>query len=234
MSDDAGESGGWARLAERLDELTRELRRQGRAAVAAQAASESCLEQLAALERMVRTEREDAEEGENAHGFDKEDGRARARETELRVRESAAWLEVLIPVADAIDRTVSQASEIAERVHRRPRLRLWPFTRKPAVAAEQDALASGMRVLRDQLTAALESRGVRVERRVDVDVDPELHRVVAVRPPSAGRPEREGTVLEVIRPGYALGQRIVREADVVAAGGAVGDNAPQRRTKSSS
>lgn len=229
MIDDAGESGEWASLAERLDELTRELRRQGRAAVAAQAASESCLEQLAALEREMRTERE--REGESRGGTATDErGAEETGKTDLRVRESAAWLEVLIPIADAIDRTVSQASEIAERAHRRRRLRLWPFTRKPDVAADQGALASGIRVLRDQLTAALESRGVHIERRVGVEVDPDLHRVVAVRSPSAGRPEREGTVLEVIRPGYALGQRIVREADVVATGRAVGDNAPQKRT----
>jgi molecular chaperone GrpE (heat shock protein) len=229
LSDDAGESVRWASLVERLDELTRELRRQGRAAVAAQAASESCLEQIATLELRMRGERDGDGEGctkvpGDEHGDD-EDTRApdkeddSKREDEARAHEAAAWLEALVPVADAIDRAASQAAEVAERARRPAPLRIWPFARKTAAFADLDALASGLRVLRDQLAAALASRGVRIERRVGIEVDPELHRVVAVRPPASGQPEREGTVLEVIRPGYAVGRRVAREADVVAIGG---------------
>jgi molecular chaperone GrpE len=141
-----------------------------------------------------------------------------AREAEARAHEAAAWLEALVPVADAIDRAASQAAEVAERTGRPPLLRIWPFARKTAAASDLDTLASGLRVLRDQLAAALTSRGVRIERQVGVEVDPELHRVVAVRPKASDQHEREGTVLEVIRPGYAVGRRVVRETDVVAIG----------------
>lgn len=221
MSDDTGESARWTSLMERLDELTRELRRQGRAAIAAQAASESCIEKLGALDRAMREERQGDGEGRDERGDDEgddENDENDEREAEARAQEAATWLEGLMPVADAIERAASHAAEVAERARRPRRLLLWPFGRKPDVGADLDALASGLRVLCDQLAAALESRGVRIERRVGVEVDPELHRVVAVRAPASRKHEREGTVLEVIRPGYAVGRRIVRETDVIAAG----------------
>ena len=46
-------------------------------------------------------------------------------------------------------------------------------------------------------------------------IDGERQRVVEVRPPRPG--EQAGTVVEVVRPGYALGARIIREAEVVIA-----------------
>jgi hypothetical protein len=157
------------------------------------------------------------EDGEGARPPDKKNGVEHG--AEARADEAVAWLEALVPVADAIDRAASQAAEMAERARRPPRLRIWPFARKPAANADLDALASGLRVLRDQLAAALVSRGARIELRVGVEVDPELHRVVAIHPAPSGQEERDWTVLEVIRPGYALGRRVVREADVVAIGG---------------
>jgi molecular chaperone GrpE (heat shock protein) len=78
-------------------------------------------------------------------------------------------------------------------------------------------MAEGLRVLRAQLAAALASRGVTADRRVGVAVDPEVHRVVEVRVRRDS--EREGVVVEVLRPGYAAGARLIREAEVVATGG---------------
>jgi molecular chaperone GrpE len=233
VSDDTGESVGWAGVVERLEELTRELRRQGRAAIAAQAASESCLERLAAFERAMRDERE----GRDQASSDERDGGGEgqseeagaAREAEARAREVVAWLEALVPVADAIDRAASHAAEVAESARPPLRLRIWPFARKSAVRADLDALASGLRVLRDQLAAALRSRGIYIERRLGVEVDPELHRVVGVRPSEPGERQPQGTVLEVIRPGYAIGRRVVREADVIAAVAAASVESPHER-----
>jgi hypothetical protein len=207
----------------RIDELVREVRRQGRAAVAAQAAAESCLERLA--EAQDREEEPPAEEAQ--------------AEKEAQA-EDAAWVHALLPVADALDRVLSQARAMVERNldpgepkvgGLRPKARrLWSMLgrapremphRAPremphrAGGPELQALAEGLRVLRAQLTTALESRGVTADRRVGVPVDPEVHRVVEVR---AARPgERDDVVLEVIRPGYTAGGRIVREAEVVAA-----------------
>ncbi|AUX43055.1 uncharacterized protein SOCE26_044950 [Sorangium cellulosum] len=180
----------------RLTELVREVRRQGRAAVAAQAAAESCLEQVTALARA-------AESARDAGGAP-------------RPAEELSWLGVILPVADAIDRAVAQASAMVERRARVERAGFWPFRRRAEPDPELGALAEGLRVLRAQLVAALEGCGVTVDRRVGVAVDPEVHRVVEVRPPRDAEPE--GVVVDVIRPGYAARGRLVREADVVASG----------------
>jgi molecular chaperone GrpE len=201
-------------LEARVEELIREVRRQGRAAVAAQAAAESCLERLAEDQGGEEPPAEEAEVEEEAHADD------------------AAWVHALLPVADALDRVLSQARAMVERSldpgeptvgGLRPKARrLWSMLgRAPrevphrAGGPDLHALAEGLRVLRAQLMTALESRGVTADRRVGVPVDPEVHRVVEVR---AARPdERDDVVLEVIRPGYTAHGRIVREAEVVAA-----------------
>jgi molecular chaperone GrpE (heat shock protein) len=188
-------------LASRIDELTRDVRRQGRAAVAAQAAAESCLQRLA-----------EAEEA---------GGEGAAREMPDAVM---GWVHALLPVADALDRILAQARAMAERRPETPakgrglwaRLRGGPRGTPSSVRdPELRALAEGLRVLRAQLAAALETCDVVVDRRVGVPVDPEVHRVIEVRAARAGEPE--GVVVEVVRPGYAAGGRVVREAEVVAA-----------------
>ena len=72
-------------------------------------------------------------------------------------------------------------------------------------------------MLRALFEATLRDRGVSVDRRTGGPVDGERQRVVEVR--AGGRGERPGTVIEVVRPGYALGARIVREAEVVVTDG---------------
>jgi molecular chaperone GrpE (heat shock protein) len=191
-------------LAARLDDLTREVRRQGRAAVAAQAAAESCLAKLAEGPGVNGRGDEPSGEGEGATAAD------------------VAWAEALLPVADALDRVLSQANAMAE--HRltteAPRGGFWsilgraPREVRGGRASELGALAEGLRVLRSQLGTALESCGLTADRRIGVSVDPEVHRVVEVRATRPG--ERDGIVLEVIRPGYAAHGRVVREAEVVA------------------
>jgi molecular chaperone GrpE len=171
-------------VARALDELTRELRRQGRAAIAAQAAAESCLEVL--------------------------EGRADASAS--GARDDGAWLSALIPVADALDRVVAQGLALAALPRAAVQRGLWPFRRAepPQPDREMAALGEGLRVLRAQLQAALEGLGVSIDRRTGVAVDPEVHRVVEVR--KSGPRE---VVVEVVRPGYRLGERVVREAEVV-------------------
>jgi hypothetical protein len=177
----------------RLDDLLREVRRQGRAAVAAQAAAEQCLE---ALERAPEKEAEAEPEPEPARGV--------------------AWLRALLPIADAVDRIAAQAAATAERRARPQHRRFWLFPRAPEPGdPEVAALSEGLRVLRAQLAAVLGGLGVTVDRDVGVPVDAERHRVVEVR---ERRTAVKSTVVEVVRPGYALDGRIVREAEVVATG----------------
>lgn len=165
-------------LAARIAELALELRRQGRAAVAAQAAAEAC---LAAIE----------ERGEPAD------------------EPEPAWLAPLLPVADAIDRIDARAASLLQERSRPRTLLRWPLGKAPD--PDLAAIAGAVRILRAQMAQALESLDVTIERRVGIPVDPELHRVVDVR--MAG--SAEGTIVEVVRPGYSLGGRVVREAEVV-------------------
>ena len=153
-----------------LEKLTTELRRQGRAAIAAQAAAEECLAMLQA-------------------------GGA------LRAGSSAddRWLRVMLPVLDALDRTVQQAEAAVARAR-------WPWQQR----GELTPLADGLRVLQAQTTAALDELGVAVERpRIGARFDPQRHRAVGSR-----RGAKE-TIVEIVRPGYWLGAQCIREADVI-------------------
>jgi molecular chaperone GrpE len=183
----------------RLDDLVCEVRRQGRAAVAAQAAAESCLEAVEALR--------------DHHGGGDDGAPSSVAEAALRERDER-WLRALLAPLDALDRVLAQAEASSRRAAAAGRPRFWFFGRTAARDADTEALAEGLRVLRAQLGAALAELGAEVDRETGVAADPERHRVVEVRAAAAG--EREGLVVEVARPGYALGGRVVREADVVA------------------
>ena len=194
-------------VATRLDDLLKEVRRQGRAAIAAQAAAESCLETLKAQ----------SEEAEDADDADDADDAGAHADAPAPAHEAERWLRALIPVVDAVDRIARQASapdapppakrSFLERVLARPE--------RVESGAAQAALAEGLRVLRAQLAGALRDLGVETDRRTGAPVDGERQRVVEVRPPRPG--ELPGTVVEVVRPGYALGGKIIREAEVVIA-----------------
>jgi molecular chaperone GrpE len=173
-------------IAARLDDLTRELRRQGRAAIAAQAAAESCLHALA------------------NHGT--------AGDATQDATAAIGWLKALLPVADALDRVVVHASALVDRHARRGRLYRWFFAGETRSSSDLHFLVEGLRLLRAQLEMALAELGVTIDRRVGIPLDPTLHRVVEVRHQKA---HAAGLVIEVVRPGYALGEQVVREAEVV-------------------
>jgi GrpE len=177
----------------RLDDLMAEVRRQGRAAVGAQAAAEACLSTLE--QSLARDEESDEDALTDPPSV-----------TEID------WLKALIPVADAIDRAVIQAIAIA-REPPRPRWRIGLFA--PAAEPRLTALVEGLLVLKSQMEGALGELGVSVDRSVGAPIDPHRQRIVEVRAPKPG--ERSGTVVEVVRPGYAVGATLVREAEVVAA-----------------
>ena len=185
-------------LATRLDDLLKEVRRQGRAAVAAQAAAESCLEAIQA--------RPAAASEVSAASSTTSD-------------EAARWLRALIPVADAVDRIAQRAATLdaPDAPRKRTLLQRVLGGPEPDDRHARAALTEGLRLLRAQLEGALHDLGVAVDRRTGDPVDAERQRVVEVRAP---RPhERAGTVVEVVRPGYALGAKIIREAEVVIATG---------------
>ena len=183
-------------LEARLDDLMKEVRRQGRAAIAAQAAAESC---LAALQERDEREQEHDDDGDEAE----------------------RWLQAIIPALDALDRIVKQAAALAApRPAAKPSIFQRLVHRAPPAADDRaaHALAEGLRLLQAQLEGSLGDLGVTVDRRTGEAVDGERQRVVEVRPPRSA--ERLGTVVEVVRPGYALAEVIVRETEVVVAGSA--------------
>ena len=185
-------------LATKLDDLLKEVRRQGRAAVAAQAAAESCLEAIQAQPAA-------ASEVSPASSTTSD--------------EAARWLRALIPVADAVDRMAQRAAALdaPDAPMKRTLLQRVFRAAEPDDRHARAALTEGLRLLRAQLEGALHDLGVAVDRRTGEPVDAERQRVVEVRAP---RPqERAGTVVEVVRPGYALGAKIIREAEVVIATG---------------
>lgn len=185
-------------LAERIDPVIAELRRQGRACVAAQAASEACAESVDALrEHLVH---EDAE-GDHAETSDTPGCDIPRPEDIIRA---------IMPVADSFERVRKQANELVRKVPSPS----WLARVMSPPAADRAAirvLADGLDVLGAQLEDALLHMGVNIDRRVGIGVDGDAHRVVETRPSSSAQ---AGTVAEVIRPGYRLGNKLLREADV--------------------
>ena len=89
-----------------------------------------------------------------------------------------------------------------------------------ALAAEPDAKADayrrGVELIHRQLLELLKKRGVRALDTVGTDFDPYYHQAVATEP-AAGR--RDGEVIEELRRGYMLGDRLLRPAMVKVAKG---------------
>ncbi|MBI5536637.1 MAG: nucleotide exchange factor GrpE [Deltaproteobacteria bacterium] len=199
MNDDStasGSVGAPAPILERLEGLLAEIRRQGRASIAAQAAAESCAASVAALQEQVS----------GLAGTEPEPANDQAIEQLVRA---------LMPFADAIDRMSSQASRLAASIS--PPGRLARMLGATDATAPVRSLADGLTVLGSQLDAVLRNAGVEIDREVGVPIDGDAHRVVEARPARPG--DQPGTVLEVVRPGYSLLGKRLREADVVAARG---------------
>lgn len=84
-----------------------------------------------------------------------------------------------------------------------------------AMRMEPDgACAGGLRAILDQMEAVLGRQGAQRVGAAGEQFDPERHEAVAVQP-SAEVPDR--TVLAVERSGFALGDRVIRPAQVVVA-----------------
>ena len=78
--------------------------------------------------------------------------------------------------------------------------------------AEAAPLAEGVAMARDRFVATLEQNGIRCIRPDDEPFDPNVSEAIRVDP--VDTPERDGAVTETLRPGYALGERIIRPARV--------------------
>lgn len=181
-----------AGLSDRVKQLAQEVRRQGRAAVGAQAAAESCLDEL----RQLAASQSEAEA---------------PRENSA---DASGWLHALLPVFDALDSSAAQAHAIARQWRDSRWCRALPPLRR--AARDAAAMAEGIRLLQSQLAQALEHVGVEVDRAAGVAVDPARHRVLQVRAKPGAEP---GQVLEVFRAGYFVGNDCLRETEVCASEG---------------
>lgn len=179
----------------RLDDLKKDVRKQGRASIAAQSAAESCLESVQQLgQRLADTTT--SQPSQPSQPDPVED-----------------IVRALAPLVDALERTTDQAQSFAESAVKPSGLARW------LGAADNTAvltsMAKGTRLLRAQLEDALSTWGVSVDRRTGVPVDPTRHRVVDTRPAKDG--ESADHIVEVVRPVLLCGDRVMREGDVVAA-----------------
>ncbi|HVW16692.1 MAG TPA: nucleotide exchange factor GrpE [Solirubrobacteraceae bacterium] len=86
-----------------------------------------------------------------------------------------------------------------------------------AEAEESDLehhLTKGIRLVQEQLLAALRRAGIESYTSVGDEFDPHLHEAVATAPTPGAR---SGTVVEVFQAGYRLGDDVLRAAKVVVA-----------------
>jgi molecular chaperone GrpE len=122
---------------------------------------------------------------------DLENYRKRAdREFERRLAERhEAMLREWLDVADSVDRALTSA-------------------------IGDPQLGPGLMALREQIEGVLARQGVTRFGRPGERFDPERHEAVGVRP-SDDQPD--GTILDVVRSGYAIGDRVLRPAQVVVA-----------------
>ena len=79
-----------------------------------------------------------------------------------------------------------------------------------------DALHQGVELIRRELLAVLDSRGLAVLDPVGLPFDPEAHQALSYEPVE-GVPD--GTIVAVLRKGYRLGERLLRPALVRVAKG---------------
>jgi molecular chaperone GrpE len=83
-------------------------------------------------------------------------------------------------------------------------------------AADDDPLLQGVRLVRNELKAALARAGIESFRPLGEVFDPEVHEAVATAPQADGG-SPSGSVVEVYQDGYRLGESILRPARVVVA-----------------
>jgi molecular chaperone GrpE len=85
-----------------------------------------------------------------------------------------------------------------------------------AVAAD-DPLLQGVRLVRNEIAAALARVGIESYSPIGEAFDPSLHEAVATAPQPENSPFTSGTVVEVYQPGYRLRESVIRPARVVVA-----------------
>ncbi|MCB0882224.1 MAG: nucleotide exchange factor GrpE [Thermoleophilia bacterium] len=122
-----------------------------------------------------------------------ENYRKRTDRDRLAQRDAAAREVVLdvVPVLDNLERAVE------------------------ALGQADATLADGVEMVRQQLSAVLNGRGLQEIEVLGQAFDPTLHDAVSMAP----SPEPEGTIVAVVQKGYRMGDAVVRAAKVVVSAG---------------
>lgn len=136
-----------------------------------------------------------------------------AREAAVAQERGIAKLaKELLPAVDNLDRAL-QAAEAATQSQRQTQ-----FQHPGYAGAPKDngtaTLVSGIKLVHDDVIAALARAGVEGFSPKGERFDPQLHEAIAQQPVEGAEP---GTVVEVYQRGYRLGEVVIRPARVVVA-----------------
>lgn len=124
--------------------------------------------------------------------------RAARQVEQARADERAAVAALWLPVLDNLDLALAHA------------------------AADPASIVTGVQAVRDQALGILERLGFPRRDDLGAPFDPACHEAVADKPATGAEP---GTVIDVVRPGYGGGDRLLRPAAVVVARERDGDDA---------
>lgn len=119
--------------------------------------------------------------------------RAAEAEAEARRQSLSGVVRNLVPLIDHMEMGIDQASS----------------------AQNVEQVIGGVRSIRDEFVRVLESFGVTMIRPNPGDEpDPQRHQVLTFQPSNEVQP---GRISAVFRPGYAIGDRVIRPAEVIVA-----------------
>jgi molecular chaperone GrpE len=155
-------------------------------------------EQVARLTQLLEAEQHKSEEyldllRRTQADFINYKRRTGQEQNEERTSAQVAVLDQILPVLDDLGRALQSA---------------------PPELADQPWV-QGILLVSRRLMSVLEQLGVRQVGRAGEKFDPRWHEALTMLPQSD---MPEGTILQVTRPGYALGERIIRPAQVIVAG----------------
>lgn len=150
------------------------------------------------IEQQLRAEQQKAEEyldllRRTQADFINYRRRVTQEQAELRTAAQISLFKQLLPILDDFERAVDVTPE----------------------NLAQDPWVQGLLLIARRLTALLDQLGVSQIGEPGEKFDPRLHEALTMEV-RAGVPE--GTILQVVRSGYALGERTIRPAQVVVAG----------------
>jgi len=149
----------------------------------------------------AREEQRDQPQPDRAEELARSEDRLKRALADLDNYRKRAGREVERRVEESRDRLVAEWLEVVDSIDRS--LQMAPL-----------AAQEGLRAVLDQMEAILARHGVHRIGEPGERFDPVRHDAVAVRPDSDAEPP---TVVEVARAGYAIGDRVLRPAEVVVA-----------------